>query len=151
MTVYLDSTFVIRKLLGVGKQTDFWGRWDKAYASTLMRAECFRAANSLRLAGKLDDAGRARLGGWIETVCAAVTQVPVTDAVMRRAADSFPVSIGTLQAMHLATMLELESERGVKCAVATDDPGLLQAAKALGFADAADVAADEAKAAAESK
>ena len=139
MTVYLDSTFVIRRLLGVGKPVDFWGKWDKAYASTLMRAECFRAANMLRLNGKIDDEGRARLGSWIETVCSTVVQVPVTDAIVGRAAGAFPVAVGTLQAIHLATMQELEAVHGVKCELASSDKGLVQAAKALGFVEASDV------------
>ena len=88
MIVYLDSSFVIRRLLGVGKPAEFWGKWEKAYASTLMRTECYRIANNLRLAGKLDDAGRARLGAWIEMVCSAVTQIPLTDNVMKRAAEA---------------------------------------------------------------
>ena len=138
MIVYLDSSFVIRRLLGVGKPAEFWGKWEKAYASTLMRTECFRVANNLRLAGKLDDAGRARLGAWIETVCNAVTQIPLTDNVMKRAAEAYPVEVGTLQALHLATMQELESVHGVKCVLASDDDGLVQAAKALGIAEAAD-------------
>jgi len=138
MIVYLDSSFVIRRLLGVGKPVEFWGRWEKAYASTLMRTECYRIANNLRLDGKLDDAGRARLGSWIETVCRAVTQVPVTDNVMKRASEAYPVAVGTLQALHLATMQELESVRGVKCVLASDDEGLLQAAKAIGIAEAVD-------------
>ena len=136
MKVYLDSSFVIRRLLGVGGSAAFWGAWEAAYASTLMRTECFRAANLLRLEGKLDDAGRARLGGWIETVCSAVVQIPVTDAVMRRAANAFPVAVGTLQAIHLATMQELDAVHGVKCMLASDDPGLVQAAKALGYEEA---------------
>lgn len=144
MIVYLDSSFVIRRLLGVGKPAEFWGKWEKAYASTLMRTECFRAANKLRLDGKLDDAGRARLGGWIETVCSAVTQVAVTDAVMKRAAEAYPVAVGTLQAIHLATLQELEAVHGVKCVLASDDDGLVQAARALGFAEAP-VEATEAK------
>ena len=136
MTVYLDSTFVIRHLLGVGKPSSFWGKWDKAYASTLMRVECFRAADRLRLEGKLDDAGRSRLGSWIETVCETVTQVPVTGAVMRRAAEAFPVAVGTIHAIHLATMQELEKVYGVRCDVASADDGFVAAAKALGFAEA---------------
>ena len=138
MTVYLDSTFVIRHLLGVGKSASFWGKWDRAYASTLMRTECFRAADRLRLDGKLDDVGRARLGSWIETVCETITQVPVTDTVMRRAADAFPVAVGTLQAIHLATLQELEAVHGVRCDIASADEGFVQAAKALGFAEADD-------------
>lgn len=137
MIVYLDSTFVIRQLLGVGKPVDFWGKWEKAYASTLMRTECFRAANLLRLEGKIDDAGRARIGSWIETVCSTIVQVPVTESIMSRAADAFPVAIGTLQAIHLATLEELEAAHGVKCELASADDGLVLAAKALGFSEAA--------------
>ncbi len=136
MIVYLDSTFVIRRLLGVGKPSSFWGKWEKAYASTLMRAECFRAVNRLRLEGKLDDAGCARLGSWIETVCNSVVQVPVTDAVLNRAAGAYPVAVGTLQAIHLATIQELEAVHGVKCVLASDDDALVQAAKALGIGEA---------------
>ncbi len=140
MIVYLDSSFVIRRLLGVGEPAEFWGKWEKAYASTLMRTECCRAANKLRLDGKLDDAGRARLGAWIETVCNTVTQIPVTDAVLKRAAEAYPVSVGTLQAIHLATLQELEAVHGVKCVLASDDDGLISAASALGIADARAVA-----------
>lgn len=140
MIVYLDSSFVIRRLLGIGEPAEFWGKWEKAYASTLMRTECCRAANKLRLDGKLDDAGRARLGAWIETVCNTVTQIPVTDAVLKRAAEAYPVSVGTLQAIHLATLQELEAVHGVKCVLASDDDGLISAASALGIADARAVA-----------
>ena len=139
MIVYLDSTFVIRRLLGIGKPSAFWGKWEKAYASTLMRAECFRAVNRLRLEGKLDDAGCARLGSWIETVCNSVVQV-------NRAAGAYPVAVGTLQAIHLATMQELEAVHGVKCVLASDDDALVQAAKALGIGEAA-AEAPEAKSA----
>ena len=137
MNVYLDSSFVIRQLLGVRPECPFWGKWEKAYASTLMRAECFRAANLLRLNGKIDDAQRARLGTWIEKVVSSVTLVPVTDAILHRAAETFPTAVGTLQGIHLATLLELQAAHGITCSLATDDTQLLQAATALGFAEAA--------------
>ena len=143
MTVYLDSTFVMRRLLGVGEPADFWGKWDRAYASTLMRSECFRTANMLRLSGKIDDEGRARLGSWIERVCNTVVQVPVTDAIVERAAGAYPVVVGTLQALHLATMQELEAVHGVKCELASADAGLVQAAKSLGFAEASGAPLDK--------
>ena len=136
MKVYLDSSFVIRQLLGVRPECPFWGKWEKAYASTMMRTECFRAANLLRLSGKIDDAQRARLGAWIEKVVSSVTLVPVTDAILHRAAETFPISVGTLQGIHLATLLELQAARGITCSVATDDTQLLQAATALGFVEA---------------
>lgn len=136
MNLYLDSSFVIRQLLGVRPECPFWGAWEKAYASTLMRTECFRVANLLRLGGKIDDAQRARLGSWIEKVVSTVTLVPVTDAILHRAAETFPTAVGTLQGIHLATLLELQAVHGITCSIATDDVQLLQAAMSLGFADA---------------
>lgn len=136
MTVYLDSTLVIRQLVGTKSPWQGWGAWDAAYASALMRTECYRTANLLRLSGKLDDAQRARLGTWIERVCESVTIVPVTDGVLRRAADAFPTAVGTAQAIHLATLLELQSAHGITCRVATVDDELLRAAESMGFGDA---------------
>ena len=136
MNVYLDSSFVVRQLLGVRPECPFWGKWENAYASTLMRTECFRAANLLRLSGKINDTQRARLGSWIESVCSCITMVPVTDGVLRRASDPFPVDVGTLQGIHLATISELQAAHGVTCAVATDDTTLLKAAECMGFESA---------------
>lgn len=136
MNVYLDSTLVIRQLVGTGSPWEGWGTWTEAYASTLLRAECCRTANLLRLEGKLDDAQRARLGGWIERVCESVTLVPVTEGVLRRAGDAFPTAVGTVGAIHLATMLELQAVHAVTCQLATVDDELLRAAQSMGFSDA---------------
>jgi predicted nucleic acid-binding protein len=136
MTVYLDSTLVMRQLVGSKTPWAGWGCWEAAYASTLLRTECSRTANLLRLSGKLDDVQRARLGTWIERVCESVTLVPVTESVLRRAADAFPTAVGTTQAIHLATLLELRSVHGVTCRLATADDELLRAAESMGFADA---------------
>lgn len=144
MIVYLDSTVVLRQLLGTGNPWSEWGKWDKAYASVLLRTECCRAANRLRAEGKLTDEQRAKLGKWIESVCSCVTTVPLTDEILSRAAEPFPVNVGTLQGLHLATMLELKAARGISCALATDDSGLLLAAESLGFENALAVPQKEA-------
>ncbi len=136
MIVYLDSSLVIRQLIGTKTPWAHWGEWTAAYASTLMRTECYRTANQLRLDGKLSDEQRARLGSWIERVCDSVTLVPVTETVLRRAADAFPTAIGTAQAIHLATLQELQSAHGITCKLATYDADLLRAAESLGFSDA---------------
>lgn len=152
MIVYLDSSIVIRQLVGTKTPWDQWGSWASAYSSTLMRTECYRTANLLRLSGKLDDEQRARLGNWIERVCDSITLVPVTENVLRRAADAFPTAVGTTQAIHLATLVELQSAHGITCQIATCDEDLLRAAESMGFSDAlkAPAAAPHAAAAAPS-
>lgn len=136
MKVYLDSALVIRQLVGTKTPWKGWGEWSAAYASTIMRTECYRIADLLRLSGKLDDAQRSRLGSWIERVCDSITLIPITDGVLNRAAGSFPTSVGTTQAIHLATMLELQSVHGITCLLATVDNDMLCAAKGMGFSDA---------------
>lgn len=136
MTVYLDSSLVIRQLVGSKSPWSGWGNWTAAYASTLLRTECYRTANLLRLTGKLDDAQRARLGIWIERVCESITLVPVTESVLHRASDAFPTAVGTTQAIHLATLLELQAAHGITCQIATADEELLRAAESMGFSDA---------------
>ena len=133
MDVYLDSTVVLRQMLGSSESWEGWGKWTKAYASMLLRTECNQAANRLHAEGKIDDARRARLGSWIETVCSCVT---VTESILRRAGEPLPTDAGVLRGIHLATLLELQAAHGVTCAVATDDTALLRAAECLGFENA---------------
>ena len=143
MDVYLDSTIVIRQLLGTGNRWEGWGKWEKAYASMLLRTECNQAANRMRAAGKIDDVQRARLGTWIETVCSSIVLIPVTEGVLRRAGEPLPADPGILRSIHLATMLELQAAHGVTCAIATDDDALVRAAASLGFENALTVPVPE--------
>ncbi|MFO7936292.1 MAG: hypothetical protein R6V06_01630 [Kiritimatiellia bacterium] len=136
MRVYLDSSIVLRQLIGTKSPWKEWGNWTEAYASTLLRTECYRMADLLRLTDKIDDAQRSRLGSWIERVCESITLVPVTDRVLNRAAGAFPTSVGTDQAIHLATLQELQSTHGISCMLATVDKDMLCAAESMGFNDA---------------
>lgn len=136
MIVYLDSSTVMRQLIGGKDPWQGWGNWKEAYASVLLRVECNRLACQLRLVGKIDDAQRVRLGTWIEQVCESITLVPLTNAILKRAAEPFPTVVGTLQAMHLATMAELQSGHNINCLIATEDKEMLQAAQSMGFQDA---------------
>ena len=71
----------------------------------------------------------------------------MTEGVLRRAAEAFPTAVGTAQAIHLATLLELRSAHGVTCLLATADDELLRAAESMGFADALAAGAEAAPAA----
>lgn len=136
MNVYLDSSLVLQQLIGSKSPWKEWGNWSEAYASTLLRTECYRMADLLRLTGKLDDAQRSRLGTWIEQVCDSITVIPITDRVLNRAAGAFPTAVGTSQAIHLSTLQELQSTHGITCLLATVDKDMLCAAESMGFSDA---------------
>jgi len=60
--------------------------------------------------------------------------IVVTSAVLARAAQPMPTALGTLDAMHLATVL-LWRERAADLVMATHDAGLAKAARASGLRD----------------
>ena len=43
MTIYLDTSAVLRALLGTGNPLPEWGTWDRAYSSEIMGVEARRA------------------------------------------------------------------------------------------------------------
>ena len=133
MTAYLDSSVVMRQLLGGRSRWHGWGSWEDAYSSVIMRVECLRMADRLRLTGGLDDLQRSRLGGMIEAVCDVLTLVPIDAFILNRTAQSFPTVVGTLDALHLATALSLAERAVIDVTFVTHDQQQARAAKGMGL------------------
>jgi hypothetical protein len=49
MTVYLDTSVVLRVLFREPNPLDMWGKWEKAVSSSLWRVEALRTVDRLRL------------------------------------------------------------------------------------------------------
>jgi hypothetical protein len=58
--VYLDTSIVLRALLGQGTSLKEWGQWKAAYSSELLGLEARRVIDRLRLELALDDRGVAQ-------------------------------------------------------------------------------------------
>ena len=133
MTVYLDTSVVLRVLLRQPNPISCWGQWQKAYASRLWRTEALRVVDRLRLAGEIDDLEVVRLRTAIGRVDQTLYVVALTDAILVRAEEPFPTVVGTLDSLHLATALAL-CRRNPIDRFLTHDLQLGRAAQALGFA-----------------
>lgn len=105
MIVYLDTSVVIGRLLGQCPSLASWGTWEQAFTSVLMRVEFARTMDRLRLEGQIDDPERACLQQQFEVVWQTTHRIPLSAAVLDRAANPFPVVLGTLDALHLASAL----------------------------------------------
>jgi predicted nucleic acid-binding protein len=66
------------------------------------------------------------------TALSAFALAPVAASILERAADPFPTALGTLDAIHLATALQLRDEYPA-LAFATHDRELATAARSVGF------------------
>ena len=130
MTVYLDTSVVLRVLFGEPQPVPGWGRWTKAYSSALWRVEALRTVDRARLSGAVDDGQVVQLRRHIDVVHSAVHVVPLTEGILLRAAESFPTTLGTLDAIHLSSALVVRDAIDV---FLTHDVQLATAAAAVGF------------------
>lgn len=127
MIAYVHTSVVLRKLLGVPRPLPEWGRMDAAYASRLIPTELGSVIDRIRLAGEVDDEQVASLHDEANRVLRSVEPMQVTDAVLARAAGPTTTALGTLDAIHLATALDLAPTLDGSLVVATRDEGLARA------------------------
>lgn len=133
MIAYVDSSVVLRWLLR-GEDTLARAARDRtAGSSELLLIECSRVIERLRLSKTIDDEEVAAAREALRDAHAGISIIPLSAAVKRRAAGSFPTVIGTLDAMHLATALLWAEQSGEPLALYTHDRQLGICARALGF------------------
>lgn len=132
MKIYVDSSVVLRIVLGEPKPLREWSRITEALSSELVRVECLRVLDRIRMTGLVDDDELARRRSTALEIISAIELVRVNRAVLDRAAEPFPTLIRTLDAIHLSSAL-LVRARDPAVRVATHDRDQATAARALGF------------------
>jgi hypothetical protein len=95
--------------------------------------ECLRTLDRLRLAGGATDAELAGLREAVLDALSLLDLIEVTPSVLARAAEPFPVQLGTLDAIHLASALLWRDASSEPIVFATHDASLALAARASGF------------------
>lgn len=132
MKIYVDSSVVLRIVLGEPKPLREWPRITEAISSELVRVECLRVLDRIRMTGLVDDDELARRRSTALEIISAIELVRVNRTVLERAAEPFPTLIRTLDAIHLASAL-LVRARDPAVRVATHDRDQATAARALGL------------------
>jgi predicted nucleic acid-binding protein len=132
MTVYVDTSVVLRVLLREPNPLELWGRWNKAYSSALWRLEALRTADRLRLTHEIADTELAQLVRDIQIAHETFAIHPLTNRVFQRASETFSTVVGTLDAIHLATALSIRDIANLDLLL-THDSQLGTAARSLGF------------------
>ena len=110
MIAFVDSSVLIRKLFGEADQLTEWSQIREAYDSRVLLVEQ-RARRAIR----------------------SIEVLEMTDAILVRAAAPMPTVVGTLDAIHLATALELREFLDSPLVLATHDDQLARAALASGL------------------
>ena len=132
MTVYVDSSVLLRIVLGEPETLREWSRITRALSSELIRLECLRTIDRARIRHRLDDKAVAQHRAAVFEQLEGFEIVPVETGVLERAEEPFPTLLGSLDAIHLATAL-LTRAQVPDLQFATHDNGLAIAARAVGF------------------
>lgn len=133
MIAYVDSSVLLRILLGQSGALREWSDIDTAVGSSLVEVECLRTLDRLRLRGGLSDETIAVRREALLHLTETMESVDPNRTVLARAAQPFPTSLRTLDAIHLATALLWREERSDDLVMATHDVELGLASRALGF------------------
>jgi predicted nucleic acid-binding protein len=132
MTVYLDTSVILRILFREPNPVKMWGKWDRTVTSSLWRVEALRTVDRLRLSGNLSDGEVADLIRDIRIVNETLAIHPVSERILQRASETFPTIVGTLDAIHLSTALAVRVLEPIDLLI-THDVQLGTAARSLGF------------------
>ncbi len=132
MNVYLDSSVLLRVVLGEPGRLKEWSRITRAITSEIARVECLRVLDRLRLSGDLPDRTLARRRATMLELLSGLDVVRINRAVLDRASDPFPTQVRTLDALHVASAL-MARTRIPALRFATHDDSLATAATAVGL------------------
>jgi hypothetical protein len=105
VTVYVDSSIVLRHILNSDSALGVIGPSDIVGSSDLLVIECQRVLQRERMAGHLNDQQYAEAVGALDSIVERLFLIELGPAVKQRAAGSFPTVVGTLDAIHLASAI----------------------------------------------
>lgn len=132
MEAYIDSSVLLAILFNEPNKLNNLERYKKLFSSQLLRTECIRTIYRLKLENKLNDKKTAEIFSDLLSLFKSITMVQLTPSVLFGAEQFFPVTVGTLDAIHLSTALLLRREKGVQNFL-THDVQLSQAALSVGL------------------
>lgn len=133
MRAYLDSSVILRTVLGQRGRLKEWSSIEEGVASALVEVECLGTLDRLRLRASIPVEELVARREAIYRLMGTLTIVEPNAAVLSRASHPFPTPLGTLDAIHLATALLWREREEADLILATHDEELSLAARASGM------------------
>jgi predicted nucleic acid-binding protein len=132
--VYVDSTVLLRRVLGEDDPVDLPNDDVLVFTSELARVECRRTIDRLRVTGQATGDEVATALHALAVLESGLTFVMVTGDILSAASEPMPSVVGTLDALHLATASALSDGLDEDVVIfLTHDRQQARAARELGF------------------
>lgn len=134
MIAYLESSVLLRLVLGQPGALREWRALERGATSALTEVECLRTLDRLRIADQLSETVVAERREAVYRILDTLAIIELTRPILSRAAQPLPMSLRTRDALHLASALAWREGVAPDGVMATHDARLAQAARALGLA-----------------
>ena len=134
MVAYLYSSVLLRHILLGDSGIEHVFAVGQVISSELLEIECHRVLHCYRLQNKLDDDGFIEASNRLEQVLKAVSILLLSSKIKQRATEAFPVTVRTLDALHISSALVFQEARPEESLlIFSYDNGMNRCAKSLGF------------------
>jgi predicted nucleic acid-binding protein len=136
ISAYLDASVILRVVLEQQPALEDWAAHALAISNEIVRVECMRTLERMRLERKLGDESLRDKRAAINQFLRGLELVATDARVIVRASQPFPTHVATLDAIHLATAVlyrEVLSPAERPLLFATHDTQLARAARAMNF------------------
>lgn len=135
MVAYLDSSVILRHILLGEASIRHALACPTVVSSELTEIECRRVIHRYRMDGHLDDQGFVTATGRLGDVLGGLSSLSLSQKVKNRAMAAFPVTVKTLDALHLASAAVFADARPDETLlIFSHDHAMNRCAAALGFA-----------------
>ena len=133
MIAYLESSVILRLVLGQRGAWRDWRTLEGGATSALTEVECLRTLDRLRLTEDIGEREIAERRAAVYDLLRRLATIELSRPVLSRASQPLPLALRTLDALHLASALAWREHAGDAVVLATHDARLGAAARALGF------------------
>lgn len=124
---------MLRVLLGQENALAEWDDIERGVTSVLTEVECLRTLDRMRVTRGVAEGEVALRRETVVALLRSTETVDLSAPILRRAGQPLPVTVGTLDALHLTTALLWRDFTGIDLVMATHDAALASAAKAMGL------------------
>jgi predicted nucleic acid-binding protein len=133
LNYYIDTSVLLRVVLGQAGIWPGWGGSIELVTSALTEVEALRTIDRRHRQGLLAPSEYAEALAVAQRNMLVFDTINLSPAILRRAGDAFPLPLGTLDAIHLASALAYRVETDKPVTMVTHDKQLAAVARACGL------------------
>ncbi len=133
MIAYIDTSVVLRIIFGEPHRLPVPSKVQGLFANEILKIECFRTLERMRLSLNFSEKEMVEYSVNLNQALRSINLIKFDQSIGERACQAFPITIKTLDAIHLSTALLWKGKKEKEMIFLTHDEQLGKTAAAVGF------------------